>query len=63
MEINVKTFIDERSAINIHDISIETIQKNIHDNKKLFEYDAKNFEKYVFLINELNAAMDNYEKR
>ena len=63
MEINVKTFIDERSTINIHDISIETIQKNIYDNKKLFEYDAKNFEKYVFLINELNAAMDNYKKR
>ena len=63
LEINVKTFIDERSTINIHDISIETIQKNIYDNKKLFEYDAKNFEKYVFLINELNAAMDNYKKR
>lgn len=42
-------------------IDSEQVKKNIEDNKKLFEYDPKNYEKYVFLENELKDVI-NIEK-
>ena len=37
------------------EIDTEAIVKNIKKNKSLFEYDVKNYEKYNFLLNELNG--------
>lgn len=37
------------------EIDIETIVKNIEKNKRLFEYDVKNYEKYNFLLEELKG--------
>lgn len=41
------------------EINIEKIKDNIEINRKLFEYDAKNYEKYVFLKTELNQSNNN----
>lgn len=57
-DIDVKVYIDEESTINFRETHLDIIQKNIEDNKKVFEYDSKNFEKYVFLIKELNVALN-----
>ena len=37
------------------EIDTEAITKNIEKNKRLFEYDVKNYEKYNFLLGELKG--------
>ncbi|MCH5271156.1 MAG: hypothetical protein J1E83_10460 [Lachnospiraceae bacterium] len=54
LSVEMKMYLNDYSTINIREISLDVIQNNIEYNKRLFEYDAKNFEKYVFLINELS---------
>lgn len=41
------------------EINVEMIKDNIENNRKLFEYDVKNYEKYVFLKTELNQSNNN----
>lgn len=41
--------------IKIRDINIDSIRKMIEQNKTKFEYDSKNYEKYIFLL-------DKYQK-
>ncbi|MCD8221066.1 MAG: hypothetical protein LUD07_02530 [Clostridiales bacterium] len=38
------------------EIDKDAIKENIEKNKRLFEYDAKNYEKYVFLQKELKSV-------
>lgn len=52
--IDVRMYIDRYSAINIRETPKDLIQKNIMQNKRNFEYDARNFGKYVFLIDEFS---------
>lgn len=54
--IDVRQFMAEDSIINIRETPLDIIRKNIEDNKRAFEYDSKNFEKYVFLIKELERC-------
>lgn len=38
------------------EIDVDKIRKNIEKNRSLFEYDARNYEKYVFLQNKLEKV-------
>lgn len=40
------------------EINTKTIVKNIEKNKRLFEYDVKNYDKYNFLLEELKGNKD-----
>ena len=42
----------DKSKIEIRGIDQECLEKIIEENKSKFEYDPKNYEKYVFLLNE-----------
>lgn len=42
----------DKSKIEIREIDQERLQKTIEENKSKFEYDPKNYEKYVFLLDE-----------
>lgn len=55
--------INEISLINIRETDKNTILENIKMNKKLFEYDCKNFEKYVFLMKEFSESVNNNGKK
>lgn len=48
---------------NKRDIDEKAIRKNIEDNRHLFEYDARNYEKYIFLQEELNRSNKKDETR
>jgi hypothetical protein len=55
-------FLNEDVALDIvnpikREIHIDKIKHYIEDNRSLFEYDAKNYEKYVFLQKELKSAI------
>lgn len=54
-------FLKEEVVLNLvnpikREVEIEEIKRNIENNKELFEYDAKNYEKYVFLQKELRKC-------
>lgn len=44
--------LDIADSITLKDIDIDQIRKNILQNKNAFEYDSKNYAKYVFLLKE-----------
>lgn len=41
------------------EIDVEAIIQNVEKNRRLFEYDSKNYDKYVFMQNELNKCNEN----
>lgn len=45
------------------EIDADKIRKNIENNRSLFEYDAKNYEKYVFLQKELKKCDNKIHNR
>ncbi len=54
-------FLNKKVVLDIHNPIAREIQKskikeNIHNNRSLFEYDARNYEKYVFLQDELKKC-------
>lgn len=48
--------LDIADSIILKDIDIEQIRKNIEQNKNAFEYDSKNYSKYVFLLKEFESS-------
>lgn len=51
LEHNFALNIDE-SVIKLREVNQEELKRTIEDNKSKFEYDSKNYDKYVFLIKE-----------
>ncbi len=54
-------FLDDKVILDTDDfttreIDADMVRKNIEDNRRLFEYDAKNYEKYIFLQEELKRC-------
>lgn len=50
------------SNLVTRNIDVEEIVRNVEKNRKLFEYDAKNYDKYVFMQNELNKCNESDAK-
>lgn len=53
--LNEKVILDTDDFIT-REIDENIVRKNIEDNRRLFEYDAKNYEKYIFLQEELKKC-------
>lgn len=53
IDIDAYQYLKEDATMIIRETPLEIIKENITNNKKKFEYDEKNFGKYVFLIDEL----------
>lgn len=51
-ELLGKLSLDIDEHFSLKDINIECIEDNIKNNQRVFEYDADNYAKYVFLLNE-----------
>lgn len=54
---DVKMTFGERSSFEMKEINYEQILHHIQKNKSLFEYDAKNYEKYTFLLKEYENVL------
>jgi hypothetical protein len=48
-EIDLKSLLNEKAVLALKEIEDDLVKKNIDENKKKFEYDPHNFDKYVFL--------------
>ena len=58
-QIDIQDILQHDVSVPIKSISDETkkkIRENIEDNKTKFQYDNKNFGKYIFLLNKFNEA-------
>lgn len=51
-EVEIKSLLNKDTVFCPEEIDIKKIKKNLEDNKKLFEYEPKNYNKYIFLIGE-----------
>lgn len=49
------------SAFEIKEIDYGEIEKNIQRNKKIFEYDARNYDKYIFLLDSYYEYKKNHD--
>lgn len=54
--LNKKPVLEIDEDFHLNDIDAKKIKENILQNKNAFEYDAKNFEKYVFLWEEFQKS-------
>lgn len=54
-DCDIKSLIDERFWDEIKIIDLDIISCNINENMSMFEFDVKNYSKYVFLNEALNA--------
>lgn len=54
--------LDIEESFIYRDIDRLLIEKNIQENRKIFEYDSKNYSKYVFLMNEFERVSTNASK-
>lgn len=54
-DCDIKSLIDERFWDEIKKIDMDIISCNINENMSMFEFDVKNYSKYVFLNEALNA--------
>ena len=54
--LNEEILLDIDENFVLKEINSELIETNIRDNKNAFEYDANNFSKYVFLLDELKKS-------
>ncbi len=54
--LNTSVVLDVDENFELRKIDVDLIGTNISDNKKAFEYDAKNYSKYVFLLKEWETS-------
>lgn len=60
--LNKKFALDLEENFELNEIDSKQIETNIRNNKSAFEYDASNFSKYVFLLDQLENSHSLQEK-
>ena len=59
--LNKKLTLDIDENFNLNEIDSKQIEANIRNNKSAFEYDASNFSKYVFLLDQFKKSNSSQE--